>query len=165
MSTPSERGSPSLLEQRVEQRTAELILSRQELRRQRRVLQSVLDSMGEGVVVADEHGVFLLWNPAAERLIGIGPRHVSPSEWSALYGCYLADGETPCPSEDLPLARAIRGESVDGVELFVRNADVPGGVWISATARPMRSESGELRGGVVVCRDITAARTAQDAIR
>ncbi|HVX09863.1 MAG TPA: response regulator [Pirellulales bacterium] len=164
MSTPTET-PPTLLEQRVQQRTAELILSRQELRRQTRVMQSVLHSMGDGVVVADEHGAFLLWNPAAERLIGIGPRHVAPSEWSALYGCYMADGKTPCPSDDLPLARAIRGESVDGMELFVRNADVPEGVWISVTARPLKSDSGERRGGVIVCRDITAAKQAQEAIR
>ena len=152
------------LKQRVAQRTAELLLSQQEYRRQSRVLQSVLDSMGDGVVVADEYGKFLLWNPAAERLIGIGPRQVSPSEWSDLYGCFLGDAKTPCRWEDLPLARAIRGESVDAVELFLCNADVPDGIWLSATARPLKSESGELRGGVVVCRDITAAKKAKEAI-
>jgi two-component system sensor histidine kinase/response regulator len=166
MSTSTGPSAPqSQLEQRVEVKTAELLLSQQELRRQKRVLQSVLDSMGDGVVVADEHGTFLLWNPAAERLIGIGPRHVELQEWSTLYGCYLPDGKTPCPSEDLPLARAIRGESVDNCELFLRNVDVPEGVWLSITARPLVSDSGEWRGGVIVCRDITAAKKAQEAIQ
>jgi two-component system, sensor histidine kinase and response regulator len=173
MSTPLDRstfGSPdqAVLAAEVKPgdvQAAEFVLVEAEQRRQRHVLQSVLDSMGDGVVVADEHGAFLLWNPAAERLIGIGPKHVSPEEWSAVYGCYLADGVTPCPTQDLPLVRAIRGEAVDGTELFLRNADVPDGVWISVTARPLKSESGELRGGVVVCRDITAARKAQEEIR
>jgi two-component system sensor histidine kinase/response regulator len=165
MSTPLDRNTCDELPPPLQAQAAELLLLQEEQRRQRRVLQSVLDSMGNGVVVADEHGEFLLWNPAAERLIGIGPRHVSPAEWSALYGCFLADGETPCPTDDLPLVRAIRGESVDAVELLVRNADVPEGVWISVNARPLKTESGELRGGVVVCRDITSAKKAQEEIR
>ena len=62
--------------------------------------------MAEGVVVADEQGKFLIWNPAAERMIGIGPQAVGPEKWSQVYGCYLADGRTPFPPDQLPLARA-----------------------------------------------------------
>ena len=142
MSTQTEHNGPqSEVAQQGDLKAAELLLSQQEVRRQRRVLQSVLDSMGEGVVVADEHGAFLLWNPAAARLIGIGPRQIELQEWSGLYGCYLPDGKTPYPSEDLPLARAIRGESVDACEIFLRNPDVPDGVWLSITARPLVSDS------------------------
>src|SRR5690348_10655378 len=99
MSMPLDRGTCD--EPPLDVRAAELLLLQEEQRRQRRVLQSVLDSMGDGVVVADEHGKFVLWNPAAERLIGLGPLHISPSEWSSVYGCYLADGQTPCPTDDL----------------------------------------------------------------
>jgi len=42
------------------------------LQHQTEILQSILDSIGEGVVVADENGKFLLFNPAAEKLTGIG---------------------------------------------------------------------------------------------
>lgn len=149
----------------LEHRIADSMSSQRELRRQARVLQSVLDSMGDGVIVADEDGKFLLWNPAAERLVGIGPRQVNPSSWSEVYGCYLPDGKTPCPPDDLPLVRAIRGQAVDGFELFLRNADVPEGTWISVSARPLVSDSGERRGGVIVFRDITAAKQAQAAIQ
>ena len=31
------------------------------------MMQSVLDSMSEGLVVADENGKFIIWNPAAEK--------------------------------------------------------------------------------------------------
>lgn len=68
------------LEERVEQRTAELSEAQMELRRQTRILQSVLDSMADGVIVADQDGKFLLWNPAAKSLIGIGPEEVAPQD-------------------------------------------------------------------------------------
>jgi PAS domain S-box-containing protein len=45
----------------------ELARSRQAVEAQTLMLQSVLNSMAEGLVVADEQGKFVIWNPAAER--------------------------------------------------------------------------------------------------
>src|SRR6266851_2792147 len=47
----------------------ELARSGEELRKQTRILQSVLDSIGDGVNVADEQGRFLVFNPAAEQIL------------------------------------------------------------------------------------------------
>jgi PAS domain-containing protein len=67
------------LEQRVaersaaaEQRALELAQSEAALLRQTSILQSILNSMGDGVIVADAKGKILLFNPAAERLIRAG---------------------------------------------------------------------------------------------
>ncbi|WP_417389774.1 response regulator [Gimesia sp.] len=152
------------LEDRIDQRTAELKASQKQLRRQSQILQSILDSMGDGVIVADQDGNSVFWNPAAEQIVGIGPQNVDPDKWSQIYGCYLADGKTMCPSQDLPLARAMRGESLDGVVLYLENPDIPEGTWISVTARPLRNDRGELRGGVIVMRDITEARANQEEL-
>ena len=149
------------LEQRVERRTELLVASQQELQRQSGILRSILDSMADGVIVADQDGHFLLWNPAAERIIGIGQQDVPPEKWSSVYGCFEIDGKTPYPSEELPLARAIRGESTDGTVLYVRNPGIPEGGWISVNARPLRTTNGQLRGGVIVLRDITDSLAAQ----
>jgi PAS domain S-box-containing protein len=150
--------SRTQMEDSIEQRTSELRESQKELRRKTQILRSVLDSMADGVIVADQHGKFLLWNPAAEQIVGIGPQKVDPQKWSQVYGCYLADGETLCPPDDLPLMRALHGESVGPVELFLRNPDILQGTWVSITARPLKNDRGELRGGVVVIQDITKAR-------
>tara|TARA_R110002111_G_scaffold262794_2_gene341073 strand:- start:5452 stop:9540 length:4089 start_codon:yes stop_codon:yes gene_type:complete len=152
------------LEDRIEQRTAELNRSQKQLRRQSQILQSILDSMGDGVIVVDQDGNSVFWNPAAEQIVGIGPQNVTPDKWSQIYGCYLADGKTMCPSEDLPLARAMRGESLNGVILFLQNPDIPDGIWISVTARPLKNDRGDLRGGVIVMRDITESRANQEEL-
>src|SRR5437868_8700103 len=57
----------------LRERAHELARSEEALRRQTRILQAILDSMSDGVAVADEHGKFLLFNPAAERILGVGP--------------------------------------------------------------------------------------------
>ena len=135
------------------------------MRKQTQILRSVLDGMGDGVVVADEKGEFLLWNPAAERIIGVGPTPTGPAEWSRTYGCFLPDAATPFPSDDLPLARAIRGVESDNVEMFLRNPKEAEGVWAVFTGRPLRDEQGLLRGGVVVLHDISERKRAEGRIR
>jgi PAS domain S-box-containing protein len=127
-------------------------------------LVSILQAMGDGVVVADEHGQFLYFNPAAQRIIGRGPAPVPVAEWSSHFGVFLPDGVTPYPAEDLPLARALRGEESNQVEMLIRNANVPEGIVISGTGRPLRDLSGALCGGVVVFRDITLHKRHEQAL-
>lgn len=127
-------------------------------------LRLILDDLGEGIVVADTSGRFLHFNPKAKDIMGMGPVTSGPDDWPADYGLFLPDTVTPYPPEDVPLARAIRGESVDGAELFVRNARRPEGLWIIATARPIRDEEGRLRGAAVVFRDLTEHKRAAEAM-
>src|SRR5262249_50021079 len=119
----------------------------------------------DGVAVADEHGKFLLFNPAAERILGVGMTEAPPEKWTELYGCFLPDEVTPCPPDQMPLVRAMRGESVDEAEEFIRNPAKPEGLWLSVNARPLRDETGTLRGGVSVYRDITAHKLAEEELR
>jgi PAS domain-containing protein len=84
-------------------------------------VEAIIQSIGDGVVVADEHGRLQLFNRAAEELLGIGLTNTLPDEWSTTYGLFLADGKTHCPADRLPLTRATCGEEVDGAELLVRN--------------------------------------------
>ena len=136
----------------------------QETRRQKELLQLILGSMGDGVVVADENGRFLLFNASAERMLGLGATDSTPDEWIDRYGLFQPDGVTRCAADEVPLARAIRGESVDSVELFVRHSANTSGVLISVTGRPLSDEHGNLRGGVVVFHDITSKKRAEQAL-
>jgi len=140
-------------------------LAEEETRRQKDLLQLILGSVSDGVVVADTNGKFLLFNAAAKQFVGIGAIDASPDQWSQQYGSFLPDGITLFPAEELPLVRAMRGENVDAVELFIRNANVPDGRLLSITGRPLRGQDGALKGGVVVLQDITLQKRAAEALR
>jgi signal transduction histidine kinase len=71
---------------------------------------------------------------------------------------------TPMPYDRLPLVRAMRGEAIDGVELFARHEDAPDGVWLSANGRPWRDDQNVARGGVVVFRDVTRDKATQSQL-
>jgi len=153
------------LEQRVaersaaaEQRALQLAQSETALRRQTNILQSVLNSMGDGVIVADVSGKILLYNPAAERLIRAGLGTVAPGDSFEQFQTYLSDTLTAYPTNEHPLLRAMRGEIIDGAEIFLRKSDASEGLWLTATGRPLIDEHGRIQGGVVVYTDLSARK-------
>ena len=145
-------------------KTEELERSREALETQTLLLQSVLDSMEEGLVVADEQGKFVIWNPAAEKIMGRGAANVLPAKWSEHYRIFRADMVTPFPSDQLTLARAIRGET-SSAEMFVRDAELGQSLWIEVSGGPLKDRSGRLHGGVVSIRDISQRKADEQKIR
>ncbi len=136
-----------------------------DLRQQRAILQSVLDSMADGVSVANAEGELIIVNPMAERILGMGLRPGGVQVWPDRYGLYLPDQVTTYPAADQPLARGLAGESVDNVEMFVRNAARPEGCWLNVTARPLTDQAGVASGAVAVFSDVTARKRSDAALR
>jgi PAS domain S-box-containing protein len=44
--------------------------------------------MGDGLVVADQNGKFLIWNPASEKIIGIGSLDIPKRNGLILMVCF-----------------------------------------------------------------------------
>ncbi len=165
ISTSTRRTEASLRRaaQDLAKQSEELAKSQQTNEAQARLLQCILDSMGDGVIVADQNGKFLLFNPAAEKILGVGALDTLPESWADKYGLFLPDTTTPYPAHDMPLARAIRGDTVSNAEIFVKHDTCRDGVWINVTAQPLRENRGVL-GGVAVLRDVSEAKQAQEAL-
>ena len=136
----------------------------QQLQNQVQLTDTIFNSISDGVVVTDAEGNFTIFNPSAERIIGIGPIDTTPDKWSEDYGFFFPDKVTSFPSDELPLARALKGEASDEVEMFVRNPKVSDGVFISVSGRPLQDEEGAEKGGVVVFRDVTHRVIAEEAL-
>jgi PAS domain S-box-containing protein len=149
----------------LERAYEQLLASESALLRQNRILESVLNSMKEGVVVANDKGQFVLFNRSAEQMVGIGFTDSSPGEWTTRYGVYSSESRDVFPAEDLPLVRALNGEETDNVEMFIHNPEKTEGTWLSVNGRPLREESGDGIGGLVVLRDITEGKRVEVAER
>jgi PAS domain S-box-containing protein len=150
--------------QELARRAEELANSRRALETQTLMLQSVLDSMGEGLIAADRQGHFLIWNDAAKKLMGRDASDLPTDQWTPYYKVFLSDGVTPCPPDRLPLVRALHGESVQ-MEMVVQHPGGADGVFLEVTARPLKDNQDNSGGGVAVLRDITERKAAERQVQ
>jgi signal transduction histidine kinase len=148
----------------LETRARELVRSESALRQQTSILQSILNSMGDGVIVADASAGILLSNPAADRLIRAGLGTGDRGGQAGQHQTYLPQNLTARASNEHPLLRAIRGEIIDGAEVFLRPSGASDGLWLTVTGRPLIDEHGRIQGGVVVYNDISSRKLMEKEI-
>ena len=142
----------------------EFARSRQDLEDKTLMLQSVLDSMCEGLIAADTQGKFVLWNPAAETIFRLGAPNVPRKEWAERYGLFLPDKVTPLPLEQNPLAHAIQGVASAAV-MFVHSPTLADGIFVEANASPLKDKHGIVCGGMSAFRDITERMRSEERLR
>ncbi len=131
------------------------------LTEQTRLLNLIVSNMGDGLLVVDGHGRPLVCNAAAKRMFGLHPYQDLPENCIEEYGFYHADKVTRLSTAEAPTGRAMRGESVDGEEIFVRRLRNAQGTWWNVTARPLRDENDLIHGAVAVFRDVTAQKLTE----
>jgi PAS domain S-box-containing protein len=151
---------------RVEAATAELSTAEAAARQQAALMSAVMDTIGDGVGVVNQRGEFVMRNRSAKALFGAERDVEVPELGPERYGVFLPDGTTPFPLVDLPLARALAGESCDLVDMVVRNPGRPEGATITVSGRPLIEVDGLPGGGAVaVFQDVTERRRLEATLQ
>lgn len=130
---------------------------------ERRKLNTVINSIAEGVVLCDSQGRLVLANEAAMELLSLDsvPFKQPLSEMPDFYGIRDTDNQ-PLPVERLPLARALSGEVFHDYRVLLHGASGENSV-MSFSGAPARADNGDIEGAVVVFRDITASQKLERA--
>ena len=126
-------------------------------------LEAVINSMTEGLVIADTDGNITLMNQAALALHGFSSleecrRHFE--DYGHLQRVDYPDGR-PMPMELWPLVRATRGEVGSDYEALITRGDAERGWLGSFSFAPVRDADGNVILGINTVRDITAQRAAE----
>jgi PAS domain S-box-containing protein len=119
-----------------------------------RFLRAAFDSSGDGVIVVDARGFLVYVNEAGHRLIGpvVSPDLPITDQLSAFRPRY-PDGRPMAPGE-VPLARAIHGESFADYLIVARKPD-GSDAHFRNTVNPVRDESDRIIGAVSIFRDVS----------
>jgi two-component system, OmpR family, phosphate regulon sensor histidine kinase PhoR len=138
----------------LRQRLAQERVARIEAERRATEQLAILTQLTEGVVIADPSGRITLVNDAARRFDGIEVG-MSLEEYVATRRLLRLDGQ-PCPPDETPLVRALRGERVVGAE-FRRVHPDGSSIVVRQSATAVTAEGGSLLAAVVTIEDVTAA--------
>ncbi len=129
--------------------------------------QIVLDSINEGVYVTDTNRTIRYWGKAAERITGWAPSDVIGRQCLDGILCHIdKDGHQLCGEEYCPLHRSITTGQRSTVPIIVYARTRNGGrVPLQVAVSPLRSEDGEVIGGVETFREITLEMADIDRAR
>ena len=127
------------------------------------LMETVFDSMAEGVVVVGADRDVVVFNPSARRILGLPETVAVPDfrDWDRDDYLYHADSATPLARDEYPLVAALRGESTSEMDLYLPGPDI----YVSVHATPLRDKLGRLRGAVSVFRDSTPLKKAEQSLQ
>jgi len=130
------------------------------------LLATVIADLPIALVAGDVRGQVTHHNRAAAELLGIPAEetHAFPrNPYPLTSHVYLADGTTPVPREDRPLARVLRGDTVQDAEFVIVRPDGARHTVLSSAQR-MVGQAGQPLGGLAVIEDITERRLAEQEL-
>ncbi|MDJ0679524.1 MAG: PAS domain S-box protein [Xenococcaceae cyanobacterium MO_167.B52] len=134
-----------------------------ELDKKNNFLEKLLDNLSDGIVSCDRNGSLTVFNKATREFHGL-PRQAIPAEqWAEYYDLYLSDGKTMMSKEDIPLFRALQGESVRDVEMMIIPKQGKPRTLL-ANGDPILNSNGEKIGAIATMRDITERKQAEKAV-
>jgi PAS domain S-box-containing protein len=133
------------------------------LRAREQDLATTLDSIGDGVIVTDAQARVTRMNPVAERLTGYS---LSECLGRQLEGVFRIESEDSGVPVESPSTRVLREGMVVGLSsrtvLVARDGTRRA---IADSGAPIRGEDGAIRGMVLVFRDVSEERRAEEQLR
>ncbi len=145
--------------------SANLDQKKSELLQKTMILQSVLGSMGDGVVVTDGIGGILHANEAFVQMIGNIQIPAQTKNWPDKIGFFKPDCQTLYRVQDLPMTKAEAGILVESEEIYLNNDNLKEGIWLQASSSLLKTDDGkQLAGSVVVFRNYTKKKQEEQAL-
>ena len=133
------------------------------LNQEKYFLQTLLDNLSDGIVACDSDSVLTLFNQATREFHGLPQQAIPVDEWAEYYDLYLSDGKTIMSQEQIPLFRALQGESVRDAEMMIIPKQGKPRTLL-ANGDPIITPNGEKIGAVVAMRDISELKKVEQAL-
>ena len=149
----------------IEKRDTEVAQSKDQLNTQNTLLQSIIKNMGDGLIVIDQNGKFMFWNPASEKIIGMVSMDIPLEKWAETYGMFWPNTNTIIEPYNLPMMKVLHDEEINDAEIMIRNYKKPDGDFILISGRPLKDSGGNITGGVFNFHDITERKNSENQIR
>ena len=119
--------------------------------------ETVIDSVGDGVIVVGRDGIITLFNPAAEEITGFSRRQTQ----DALFEKVFSQEKILLEMASKTIRTGLTSSDHENVVVRSTGRIKP----VAATCAPLMLSSGETIGAIITLKDITYVRELEAAVR
>jgi len=135
-----------------------------EIVRQKKFQEAILEHIQDGIVACNARGELSIVNRAGRRLHGIEDKDIDTDQWAEHYRLFHADGLSPLQPQDIPLVKALSGQTLRNEEMVIVSADGKRHD-VRASGQAMYDDHGNKLGAVVSLHDITDINRTREQLR
>jgi diguanylate cyclase (GGDEF)-like protein/PAS domain S-box-containing protein len=161
----------SVFDARLAERTARISAeserikqaAEQALHKEREFLKALLESLSDGIVACDGNGILTVFNRATREFHGLPEEPLPADLWADRYSLFLADGKTRMSRDQVPLFRALSGETLRDAEFVIAPQNRPPRS-MQCNGQPIINPSGEKLGAVIAMHDVTERKRYESSL-
>lgn len=135
------------------------------LRESEQRLDTILQTLMDGVVMVTTEGNIIFANNAAETILGIKRDEIEGKYYNSREWQQQDEFGNPYPLDQLPLAIAMReGRPVEAIEHAIVSPDTGEKKWLTVNAAPLFDEEGNLYGAIAGFQDSTRRKRTEQQL-
>jgi PAS domain S-box-containing protein len=128
-------------------------------------LNMILENISDGVLVANTSKQVILANYMANELFQIEDDSKISIHFSDHFKLYSPDGKTTFPVQNLPMERALIGESTDDIDVLLLNPATKEKKRVLLSGRPILNAKNEVIAAVVTIKDISKYKIIEKELK
>ncbi len=135
-----------------------------ELRTKDQLIEAVINTLAEGIIVSDKTGKVLLTNPATEKMLGVDVSTEDISEIGNQLIIKTSENGRELTNHEMPLAIALHGGMLNGYVTYVENRKSRKQLHVENNSRPIVNDDGEVEAALLVMRNISLRKELEDLV-
>ncbi len=135
-----------------------------ELRTKDQLIEAVINTLAEGIIVSDKTGKVLLTNPATEKMLGVDVSTEDISEIGKQLIIKTSETGRELTNHEMPLAIALHGGMLNGYVTYVENRKSRRQLHVENNSRPILNDDGEVEAALLVMRNISLRKELEDLV-
>jgi PAS domain S-box-containing protein len=128
-------------------------------------LRLIVENIGEGVIVANVDKKIILANTTANEIFGTKEDDEISTSFENHFELYFPDQKTTFPSQNLPMERALNGESTNDIDLILLNPTSKERRRVLISGRPLVDQNNNVVAAVVTIKDISKYKQLEEELQ
>ena len=128
-------------------------------------LRLIVENIGEGVIVANADKKIILANTTANEIFGTKEDVEISTSFENHFELYFPDQKTTFPSQNLPMERALNGESTNDIDLVLLNPTSKERRRVLISGRPLVDQNKNVVAAVVTIKDISKYKQLEEELQ